>query len=92
MPNRLQLEKKMFPVQAFFNSIPEHRFESVLNTLRENVGYSINNSHCEFPNELDSDEEMFEGVRFVLFEEEVIITVEELYTLLNKLESHGMGE
>lgn len=79
MPNRLLVQSEShFPVQTFFNSIGDDSFVKMIDTLTNGVGYSINECDCTFPDDLDPDEEPFDGVRFSLFEESVIIDTDEL--------------
>lgn len=85
MPDRLQLEESMFPVQAFFNAIPDDCFDKVLASLQGHVGYSINDCHCQFPSDLDPDEESFSGVRFSIYEDEVILDDEDFQGILEKV-------
>lgn len=63
----------LFPVQAFFNAIWADDFVSVIRHLAGGVGYGINAVHCGFLGDLDPWEEPFEGARFSLFEEEVVV-------------------
>jgi hypothetical protein len=62
-----------FPVQAFFNSISDSSFISIVSSLVKQVGYCTDNACCTFPGDLDPGEEIFEGVKFSLFEDAVII-------------------
>lgn len=79
MPNRLAFERSdRLPVQAFFNAIPDDLFWQVVQSLLQGVGYSINDCHCEFPGDLDFCEDTFEGVRFSLYEDAVILDETEL--------------
>lgn len=70
----LVLESKMFPVQAFFNAMPERALLSALDGFSKGVGAGFNDAVCEFPQEVESDAEMFSGVKFYIFEEELVIS------------------
>ena len=75
MPNRLSLsEDRLFPVQAFFNALPDAIFQDVMTGLLRGVGASINDARCAFSSDLDPGEEPFDGVRFSLFEDQVVIS------------------
>lgn len=78
-------DNRLFPVQAFFNAIGDDAFVRVVKDLQRRVGTAINDCYCEFPEELDYDEEPFDGIRFSLFEDEVIISEEELNAFLKKV-------
>lgn len=86
MPDRVVIDKnEWFPVQAFFNAIPDDLFWGVTHSLMNGVGYSMNDCHCEFPVELDYDEEPFSGVRFSLFEDEIVLTEKEMKEMLRQV-------
>ena len=76
-------DESLFPVQAFFNAISDDCFLKVISSLIERVSYSINDCHCDFPNDLDDDEEFFSGVRFSLYEDIIIISSKELSKYIN---------
>lgn len=79
MPNRLSLgEDRLFPVQAFFNAVSDFNFVEVVSRLLRGIGHSSDYAHCRFPDDLDPGEETFDGVQFSLFEDSVVITIEEL--------------
>lgn len=71
-------DKRFFPVQVFFNAIPASYFVKCMESLAEGVGSNINGADCSFPGDLDPGERLFSGVRFRFFEEEVVLTIEEL--------------
>jgi hypothetical protein len=62
-----------FPIQAFFNTISNGDFLIVVSSLVKRAGYCINAACCSFPGDLDPMDETFMGVKFSLFEDEVII-------------------
>lgn len=74
MPDRLNLNDNFFPIQTFFNAIGHESFGRCVNSLLDGVGYSINDCDCSFPSDLDPDEDPFDGVRFSVFEDEVVIS------------------
>ncbi|QPM76431.1 MULTISPECIES: ribonuclease toxin immunity protein CdiI [Myxococcus] len=63
----------MFPVQAFFNSISERGFVEKIRQLVARVGAGIDGAQCEFPGGLEPWEQEFEGVRFSLYEDVVVV-------------------
>lgn len=71
-------EERFFPVQAFFNAIPVIFFVECMESLAKGVGSNINGADCSFPGDLDPGDESFSGVRFRIFEDEVVLTIEEL--------------
>ncbi len=82
--NRLELkEKDMFPIQCFFNAISDDSFIYILRNLINGIGASINDCHCQFPEDLDPDEDTFEGVRFSIYEDERILSISELGKIIN---------
>ena len=64
---------RLFPVQAFFNAMGDSVFLRILADLVSGVGAGVNDVHCEFPGDLNEDEEPFEGIRFSLYEDEVVV-------------------
>lgn len=81
---RVLFQEDWLPVQAFFNVIPGYSFTRVIRGLVDHINVHINSSHCEFSDSeyLEPDDEPFEGVRFVLLDEEVVLTWEDfLYAL-----------
>ena len=78
MPDRLSLnEDRLFPVQCFFNAVSDFNFVEVIGRLLQGVGHGADYAHCTFPSDLDPGEEVFDGVRFSIFEDSVILTDEE---------------
>lgn len=79
MPTRLTItDSTSFPIQTFFNAVSDSDLVHVVDWLTSGIGYHINDTHCRFPGDLDPGEESFEGVRFSLFEDSVIISPEQL--------------
>jgi hypothetical protein len=79
MPQRLEITNPdLFPIQAFFNSVSDASFMKVVDCLTSRIGYSINETNCTFPGDLDPGEESFEGVCLSLFEESVVISLVQL--------------
>jgi len=62
-----------FPAQAFFNSMKDRDFISTLEGFAKGVGRGFDDAVCEFPGELPFEDQPFKGVKFYLFEEEVIL-------------------
>ncbi|WP_152039057.1 ribonuclease toxin immunity protein CdiI [Myxococcus xanthus] len=76
MPKRLNLvgdDDPLFPGQAFFNSISERGFVEKIQQLVARVGAEIDGAQCEFPGDLEPWEPKFEGVRFSLYEDVVVV-------------------
>jgi hypothetical protein len=76
MPKRLELvsdSDRLFPVQAFFNSISSQNFVETIQRLLNGIDMSIDDTSCDFAGNLATDDEHFEGVRFSLYEDSVII-------------------
>ena len=71
---RIQVDnERLFPIQAFFNAISDHSFVETIANLLRGIGASFDDAHCEFPKDLDPGEEPFEGVRFALYDDEVVV-------------------
>lgn len=68
------LEKRLFPLQAFFNAMPARSLLASLKNFARGIGAGFNDAVCEFPDELDEDEEKFTGVKFYIFNEELIVS------------------
>lgn len=86
MPDRLTIDDDiLFPVQAFFNAVSDDSFIRVMDSLTNGVGYSIYECDCSFPGDLDPGEEIFQGVRFSLFEHSVVISNQELSSYIRKV-------
>jgi len=75
---RIELDECLFPVQAFFNALSDDEFIRVIGLLSNRVGYHPDYCHCYFPEDLDPGEELFEGVCFSIFEDKIVISLEEL--------------
>lgn len=79
MPTRITLsDPKLFPIQAFFNAVSDSSFVQVVDHLTKGIGYSINVADCSFPGDLDPGEESFDGVCFSIYEDEVVISNDQL--------------
>lgn len=84
MPHRLSINnEKLFPVQAFFNAIGNDSFLEMVRCLARGVGFSCDEVDCSFASDLDPGETPFEGVRFSLFEESVIVSRSLCWSYLN---------
>ncbi|WP_353853779.1 ribonuclease toxin immunity protein CdiI [Bacillus sp. Bos-x628] len=87
--NRKILESQMlrdehFPVVAFFNAITDDSFVKIIQHLSTGVGYGINAVDCTFSNDLEADEEPFQGVMFALHDEEIIVDYQTFYYYLEQ--------
>ena len=79
------LNESLFPVQAFFNAMPARSFVRTLAAFCSGVGTGFNDAVCEFPDELDGGEDRFNGVRFEIFNESVIVSNAEFLEILSKI-------
>lgn len=71
---RINLEDKLFPVQAYFYSIPDRSFLRVLHDFLKNIGSGFEETSIGFPEEAEEwGDEPFKGVEFGIFEKEIII-------------------
>lgn len=79
------LNENLFPVQAFFNAMPARSLVRTLVAFCSGVGAGFNDATCEFPDELDEGEIRFEGVRFEVLDESVIISKSEFFNILSEI-------
>lgn len=79
------LNENLFPVQAFFNAMPARSLVRTLTAFCSGVGAGFSDATCEFPGELDEGEARFEGVRFEIFDESVIISNAEFFEIVLKV-------
>lgn len=80
---RINLEDKLFPVQAYFNSIPDKSFIRVLQDFSKNIGSGFEETSISFPEEAEKwGDEPFKGVEFGIFEKEIIISNEDFIKYL----------
>jgi len=85
MPTRLTIAApNLFPVQAFFNAVGNADFVRMVDHLTRGIGYTSDEAHCSFPSDLDPGEESFAGIRFALFEDQVILNREQLRAFLTE--------
>ena len=82
---RLVLSNELFPVQAFFNAISDDSFLKTLEAFSKGVGASFDDCHCEFPNDLDPDDEPINGIQFALYDQEVVVSSDEFVGYLEKV-------
>lgn len=81
MPIRIRHpDPKMAPVMAFFAFAPDPDFPEVMDAVVSGLGASANDAGCEFP----TAEDPFEGVRFWVLQDEVIISVAEFHRLVRE--------
>ncbi|MNJ61640.1 hypothetical protein D3C77_574410 [compost metagenome] len=78
------LDKEHFPITAFFNSISDSDFIETIKNLSLGIGVGINATVCLFPDDLDPDEEKFEGIMFSLHDDEVIVDYQTFLYYLEK--------
>lgn len=79
------LKESLFPVQAFFNAMPARSLIRTLAAFCDGVGAGFNDAVCEFPDELDEGVVRFNGVKFEIFNEEVIISNLEFLDIVSKV-------
>ncbi|WP_037285170.1 ribonuclease toxin immunity protein CdiI [Saccharibacillus sacchari] len=72
------------PAIVFFNAISNSDFVEVIEQMSAGIGTGINDVDCSFPDDIEECEEKFDGVRFSLIDEEVILNYEMFYYYLNK--------
>ena len=77
------LEQSHFPVIAFFNAVPSSNFMRTVEQMSVGIGTGINAVDCSFPDDVEDDEEKFDGVRFSVHDEEVVLNYETFYYYLN---------
>lgn len=85
MPWRLVLQNEpdeLFPVQAFFNAVSDASFLRVVDSLTRGIGAGMEDAVCAFPGDLDPGEPRFDGVRFSLYEDYVVISHQRLHGYL----------
>jgi len=71
------LDRKNDPLwigKEFFNSINNMFFLRTIGYLIKNTGYGDEYGYCDFPDDLEEDEEPFEGVRFRYHDDEVVVS------------------
>lgn len=76
MQDKISLEDHLFPVQAFFNAMPEASFLDSLRWFAQGTSVDFNGAGCEFPEELEPGDEAFSGVRFYILDEEAVLDAE----------------
>lgn len=82
---RISEKEEWFPVQAFFNAVPDDSFVEAVEALVRGVGWSIDACHCEFPADRDLDQAPFRGIRFVVHDEVVLLEHELLPEILERV-------
>lgn len=70
--------------KEFFNTFSGSNFYDAVSYLCQGVGYGNEYSACEFPDDLDFDEEAFEGARFRYFDDELIVSFKQLELLIDE--------
>lgn len=63
--------------KEFFNSINNMFFLRTAGYLAQGISCGGEVGDCDFPDGLDEDEELFEGVRFRYYDDEVIVSDED---------------
>lgn len=86
MPSRLDIQRSdWFPVQTFFNAVSDEDFVRMVGDLLANIDWHIDVCHCEFPENLEPGEEPFDGVKFSIYEDEIILSREQFLTVLEQV-------
>lgn len=78
----LVLDNSLFPAQAFFNAMPRRAFIETLEGFGRGVGAGFNDAVCEFPGEVELEDEKFDGVKFYIFSEELVISISDFMRIL----------
>lgn len=85
MSYRIKIDdNRLFPMQAFLNVIPDEKFVEAINNLVHGIGVTFNDVGCCFPDDIDSDDESFEGLCFGVLNEEIIISWSEFLPYLKQ--------
>lgn len=72
-----------YTAKFYLYSIPDTTFLRVLENMSKGIGTSLDYLHCEFPGDIEEDEEPFAGVKFrVLDDDGVVLDEEKFYNLL----------
>lgn len=67
------LKQEDLPAIAFFNAIKNNEFIDTIKQMSKEIGRGFDEVDCSFSNDLEPDEEPFEGVEFALGNQEVIL-------------------
>lgn len=77
------INDEYYTAKFYLYSIPDTTFVRVLENMSNGIGTSLDYLHCEFPGDIEVDEEPFEGVRFrVLDDDGVVLGEKKFYSLL----------
>lgn len=87
----LVLERELFPVQAFFNAMSDRSLISTLQAFSNSIGAGFNDAVCEFPSEIEPTDQPFVGVKFYIFEEELVISRASFLSILEQVCSIYLG-
>lgn len=83
---RLNLSVALFPVESFFNVLPDSLFFRMLESFSEGVGMSYNVPSCDFiaasEEEKKHNDAQFSSVKFSALGEDVIISNEDFVSYL----------
>jgi hypothetical protein len=61
-------------MKEFFNTMNDFFFVSNASSLANGIGLCFEWSSCEFPDDIDGNEEPFSGVRFSYFDDEIVVS------------------
>lgn len=81
----INLEDELFPVSAFFSTFPKSRWPEILQSFCQGIGWTYNDASCELPCEDLSEDEAAGGIAFSLFEDEVLLEVEQFLEIVRKV-------
>lgn len=70
--------------KEFFNTFSGNNFCDAVSYLCQGVGYGNEYSACEFPDDLDFDEQAFDGAKFRYFDDELIVSLRQLELLVDE--------
>lgn len=60
-------------------------FISTLEAFSNSIGAGFNDAVCEFPSEIEPGDESFEGVKFYIFDEELVISGADFLSILEQV-------
>lgn len=69
-----QVNDSLWIVKEYFNNNNDDYFLDMISNLMDRVGWGNEYAGCDFPENMDYEEELFEGVKCWYFEEEVIVS------------------
>ena len=90
--NSIMDTDRLWPMQAFFNEIPDEEFISIIRDMVHGIGHGFDGVVCSFPDDLDPDEEVFQGVEFFVYNTERVIVDNQTLMLCIRIASDRYAE